>query len=108
MKTLKSALALLALTAVSSAGFAHPNPFEGDTPGYARDDGKPVYEGIGEKSGPCVEDLLTTLSVESLDPADFPGEGEDEPGYGEWGPSEAGNAQPGLGAPHSGPRPPRD
>jgi hypothetical protein len=72
MKTLKSALALLALTAVSSAGFAHPNPFEGDTPGYARDDGKPVYEGIGEKSGPCVEDLLTTSSEVPLDPADFP------------------------------------
>ena len=54
-----------------------------------------------------------TLEVDvELDPADsratsdtFPGEAEDSPGFGEWGPSDAGNNQPGNGAPYSGPRP---
>lgn len=57
---------------------------------------------------------VSTLEVDvELDPADsraasdtFPGEGEDSPGFGEWGPSDAGNNQPGNGAPYSGPRPP--
>ena len=103
MKTLKSVLTLSVLAAFASAsaiggGFS---PAQGDTPGWAQDDGTPAYEGIGQKTGLQTES--TTLDI--LDPADYPGAGEDEPGFGEWGPSEAGNVQPGLGAPWSGQRP---
>jgi hypothetical protein len=97
MKTLRSALTLLAVTTFASAGvFAHPTPFAGDTPGYARDDEKPVYQGIGHN----MEDELSlesiTLSTDCLDPVD---------GFGQWGLGGAGEQQPGEGAPYSGSRP---
>jgi hypothetical protein len=53
-------------------------------------------------------------AMEALEPVDalgvdeeYPGQGEDEPGFGEWGPKDAGAAKPGLGFPGSGCRPPR-
>ena len=110
MKTLKSALAVSVMVAFASSGALADEgvPTRDGQPGYARaDDGKPAYNGIGEKAG--VETGLTTLSTQALDPADeFPGAAVDEPGFGKWGPSEAGNVQPRLGAPWSGPRPPRN
>ena len=107
MKTLKSVLAVSVMVAFASASALADNRVPGQR-GFARDDGKPAYNGIGEKKG-VEETRLTTLSTESLDPADeFPGAGEDEPGFGNWGPREAGNVQPGLGAPWSGPRPPQN
>ena len=36
---------------------------------------------------------------------DFPGAAEDRPGFGVWGPKDAGEKQPGNGRPSSGPRP---
>jgi hypothetical protein len=48
-------------------------------------------------------DLADALTVNE----EYPGEGEDEPGFGEWGPKDAGAAKPGLGFPGSGVRPPK-
>ena len=67
--------------------------------------------GYGCPYGDEPDEVLGGAGAE-LDPADsrttsddFPGAAEDSPGRGEWGPSEAGNQQPGNGAPYSGPRP---
>ncbi len=98
MKTLKSVLTLSVLMAFASAGaLAEGDKSRAGQPGYARaDDGKPAYEGIGEKTG--LESLGANNFTGPLDLAD-------EPGFGEWSSSEAGNAQPGKGAPWSGYRP---
>lgn len=109
MKMLKSALAVSVMVALASSGALADEGVQTreEQPGFARADGNPAYVGIGKKNG--VETRLTTLSTQALDPADeFPGAGEDELGFGNWGPSEAGNVQPGLGAPWSGPRPPQN
>lgn len=110
MKTLKSVLAVSVMVAFASAGALAD---EGEATqegqrGFARNDDYPAYNGIGEKKDGVEETRLTTLSTQALDPSDeFPGAGEDEPGFGNWGPCEAGNVQPGLGTPWSGPRPPQ-
>lgn len=69
----------------------------------------------GAKVGNATPPGYVPNKMEALDPADtlrvgeeYPGNGEDEPGFGEWGPKDAGAAKPGLGFPGSGVRPPKD
>lgn len=59
------------------------------------------YPGYGYGPYSAAEPTGTT-DVRAADDA-FPGAGEDRPGFGQWGPSDAGNNQPGNGAPFSGP-----
>jgi hypothetical protein len=98
MNTLKPAMALLTavLCVVCSSAFGHGAPYNGwsGAPG-------------GMPAG------FTPSSAEELEPADqlsvdeeYPGQHEDGPCFGEWGPKDAGAAKPGLGAPWSGIRPP--
>jgi hypothetical protein len=102
MKVLNSAVTLLtAVLCIAAANaFGDYAPYEGWSGaqvGNAAPTGGP--SGIQEVLDPA--DVLLSVDEE------YPGQGEDEPGFGEWGPKDAGAAKPGLGFPGSGCRPPR-
>jgi hypothetical protein len=100
MNILKSAVTLLAavlcIVSANAFGGSGHNGWSGAQVGNATPPG--FAQGDME-----VLDLADTLTVDE----EYPGEGEDEPGFGEWGPKDAGAAKPGLGFPGSGCRPPR-
>lgn len=101
MNALKSAVTLLtAMLCIASASaladYAPYGGWNGAIVGNATPPGGP--SGIQETLDPAD----AVLSVDE----EYPGQGEDEPGFGEWGPKDAGAANPGLGFPGSGCRPP--
>lgn len=102
MKLLTTVTTLLVvlLCVASTSALGHGAPFEG-------------WEGaqVGNATppgGPPRVMTLDELDPVDMDDDDYPGEGEDLPGYGQWGPKDAGEQQPGCGHPGSGPRPADD
>lgn len=100
MRVTKRMLPRLAATAVLCATSALAEDMPWAHPGYW---GWPCHgDNNWSFCNPGPDDPVDSAAPE----ADFPGEADDQLGFGTWGPSGAGEQQPGLGAPFSGPRPP--